>query len=96
VLIPKDSIEEGLANYLADLSPVVLYTCGFLCPIHKQHVSIQERAKEFLEMSFPIRVVGGFLATSNDKYVREKYESSGRMDSFVWLGSEEPTDRLGS
>lgn len=85
VLTPKRVVEVALPACPAELEPVVLYTCGSLCPIHKQHVHIQEMAKAQLEADHPIQVVGGFVASSNDLYVEGKYRAGGpeRMQSFL-------------
>lgn len=76
---PKCHVEQALVELEnhADLQPIVLYTCGSLCPIHRQHVHIQELAKAHLEITHPdLRVVGGFIASSNDLYVENKYRMS--------------------
>eukprot|EP00750_Incisomonas_marina_P008983 INCI15761.1.p1 GENE.INCI15761.1~~INCI15761.1.p1 ORF type:complete len:359 (-),score=61.79 INCI15761.1:101-1177(-) len=84
-LTPKEHIVEGLKACPKGARPVVLYSCGSLCPVHRQHVRLQELAKEYLEKHHvgEVHVVGGFLATSNDIYVRMKYLSSRRLSSFL-------------
>ena len=116
-LTPKEHIVEGLKACPKGARPVVLYSCGSLCPVHRQHVRLQELAKECVAVcnfvncvgrvsllarhvvteppSLPrarylekhhvgeVHVVGGFLATSNDIYVRMKYLSSRRLSSFL-------------
>ena len=53
------------------------------CPIHLQHVALQEMAKDYLQSSpHNLTVVGGYLATSNDRYVKQK-EASNRLESFL-------------
>ena len=83
VLTPKRLLLAGLATCAPEHEPVVLYTCGSLCPIHRQHVQIQEFAKARLEADHPLTVVAGFIASSNDLYVESKYRHSNRMESFL-------------
>ncbi len=45
VLTPKDALVSGLSACPPALRPVVLYSCGALCPVHRQHVRLQEMAK---------------------------------------------------
>ena len=90
-LTPKHILKANLLEYLKNVNskeeqnmPIVLYTCGSLCPIHVQHVALQEMAKDYLESSsYNLTVVGGYLATSNDLYVKQKYEASNRLESFL-------------
>jgi hypothetical protein len=86
-LTPKHLLRRNLECLKSDgkvQDYVCLYTCGSLCPVHVQHVKIQEMAKEHLENRYPqLKVVGGFLATSNDIYVEQKYRASNRMNSFL-------------
>lgn len=98
-LTPKDVLRRNLdAASLktggSEYKYVCLYTCGSLCPVHMQHVRMQEMAKVYLETKFPeLRVVGGYLATSNDLYVSHKYRSSNRLDSFLpWATRAELVD----
>ena len=53
---------ENNNNNKNSITPIVLYTCGSLCPVHLQHVALQEMAKEYLEKHYNLKVVGGFLA----------------------------------
>lgn len=82
-LTPKEALIAGLEACPASMEPVVLYGCGALCPVHRQHVSNLERAKELLESTRAQVVVGGYLASTNDLYVRRKYEEQGRGSSFL-------------
>ena len=90
-LTPKHILKANLLEYLKSAKrkgeqsvPVVLYTCGSLCPIHLQHVALQEMAKDYLQSSpHNLTVVGGYLATSNDRYVKQKYKVSNRLESFL-------------
>ena len=80
-------------NDKSSITPIVLYTCGSLCPVHLQHVALQEMAKEYLEKHYNLKVVGGFLATSNDLYVGQKYKMSGRLQSYLnWSQRSELID----
>ena len=84
---------ENNNNKKNSITPIVLYTCGSLCPVHLQHVALQEMAKEYLEKHYNLKVVGGFLATSNDLYVGQKYKMSGRLESYLnWSQRSELID----
>ena len=90
-LTPKRILKANLLEYLKSAKgnvkqnvPIVLYTCGSLCPVHLQHVALQEMAKDHLQCSpYNLTVVGGYLATSNDLYVKQKYVASNRLGSFL-------------
>ena len=81
-LTPKEVLAASLAELDPAVTPVVLYTCGSMCPVHRQHIAIQEFAKDMLN-SLGLAVVAGYLATSNDIYVRQKYLMAGRMSAFL-------------
>ena len=90
-LTPKRILKANLLEYLKNAKgkvgqnvPIVLYSCGSLCPIHLQHVALLEMAKDYLQSSsYNLTVVGGYLATSNDLYVKRKYKASNRLESFL-------------
>jgi len=58
------------------------FTVGSICPVHIQHVQIQEIAKKNLEENFPVQVVAGLLH-QHMIYVMSKYRHSNRMESFI-------------
>ena len=79
---PKDALARALDACPPDQEPVVLYACGSLLPIHLEHVANLERAKAHAERR-GFRVVGGYVATSNDLYVRRKYAEQKRLRDFL-------------
>lgn len=96
---PTDILKSNLEKCPTDREPLLFLTVGSLCPIHIQHVQIQEIAKQYLEVfivlkfdwirftnvqeNFPVQVVGGIIATAHDHYVMSKYRHAGRMESFI-------------
>lgn len=44
---PQDALRENLSKCPAELQALVLYTCGSLCPVHRQHIHIQELVINF-------------------------------------------------
>lgn len=83
---PTDVIAQNLRTCPPELEPLVLYTCGSLCPVHRQHIHIQELAKKCLESRFPVKIVAGLVASSHDNYVHSKYTYSFRLSSFIPWG----------
>ena len=79
-------------NDKSSITPIIVYL-WFPVPVHLQHVALQEMAKEYLEKHYNLKVVGGFLATSNDLYVGQKYKMSGRLESYLnWSQRSELID----
>ncbi|KAH3756517.1 nicotinamide mononucleotide adenylyltransferase [Pelomyxa schiedti] len=56
----------------SDLRFMVLLSSGSFAPIHKMHMEMFDKAKEYLENKYYLKVVGGYLAPSSDSYVSSK------------------------
>jgi len=71
-MLPISKLLPHLQN-LNSKQPVVLLTQGSMNPIHKQHVNILEVAKKEVEIQSPdSKVIGGFIATTSDDWVKGK------------------------
>jgi len=73
ILIPTKKLKENLRN-IHDKSQkkAILVSTGAMCPVHKMHVEIMNRAKEYLEFHHKKIVIAGYLSPSNDRYVTSK------------------------
>lgn len=49
---PTDILKSNLENCPANREPLLFLTVGSLCPVHVQHVQIQEIAKRHLEVYY--------------------------------------------
>jgi len=58
---------------LGSQKPVILLTQGSMNPVHKQHINILELAKKEIEaQAINLKVVGGFISTAPNTYIKEK------------------------
>lgn len=70
---PLNKISANYSKELKGKKPLcVLLTTGALCPIHKGHIDIMERAKKAMETDFGYSVLGGWVSPSHDLYVGPK------------------------
>jgi nicotinamide mononucleotide adenylyltransferase len=65
-------IYSNLNHLKSDKENVVLIKTGSMNPIHRSHISNMIRTKEFLEKSYHMNVLGGYISPSHDEYVQSK------------------------
>ena len=68
-----EKIEKRLKNCKKNENLLVLIESGALAPPHKMHVGIMEMSKKYIEENLgQLKVLGGYLIPSSDKYVKYK------------------------
>lgn len=74
---PTELVKANLQKYRnEDRRKVVLIATGAYNPVHRMHLEVFLRAKEFLENEqHNFLVVGGFVSPSHDQYVSDKLKS---------------------
>ena len=70
--INLDKINKNLKKYKTNQELIVLIESGALAPPHKMHIGLMEIVKKYIEKNINKKVVGGFLISSSDEYVKYK------------------------
>ena len=86
---PLIKINNNISKYLNDNNNkcnhyAVLLSTGSFNPIHLGHMDMISYAKNALETQTNIRVIGGFLSCSHDKYVSNKFYGSNNFIPSIY------------